>query len=359
MGNSAKVRVRYTLVLGLSVAVVGSAPTQSQGPPQSRQQIRVTTNEVIAPITVTNASGEFVLDLAQKDFQVFDDGAAQEIDHWDLGGDPLAVVLLIDTSTRLHAFAPLIKGMGSIFTETVMALDGEAAVITYDSTVDVRQSFTQDHDAVQKAIAETQFEAPEMKLYDAMAASVSLLKAEPTTRRRILLILGESQDSGSSANLGQIVREAGNANIAIYAVGPSSIAADLRGSNKGVTALNLPHAPRIETVPPPDRDAMGRPIYDWMTPAMWLLQRGTNSIKNHQLEVAAAATGGIHYRVFRDSTLRDALDKIGGELHAQYIVSYRPNGEREPGFHTIKVTVSRSDLNVRTRPGYYLAPTAN
>jgi hypothetical protein len=104
---------------------------------------------------------------------------------------------------------------------------------------------------------------------------------------------------------------------------------------------------------------MGRPIYDWMTPAMWLLERGTNSIKNHQLEVAAAATGGIHYSAFRDSTLRDALDKIGGELHAQYILSYRQNGVRGLGFHTIKVTVSRPDLSVRTRPGYYLAPTAN
>jgi VWFA-related protein len=225
------------------------------------------------------------------------------------------------------------------------------------ATVEVRQPFTTDHDAVQKAISETKFEAPEMKLYDAMAASVSLLKAEPTTRRRILLILGESQDSGSTANLGQIVRDAAQANIAIYSVGPSSVAADLRGSNKGVPALNLPHTPRVETVPPPDRDAMGRPVYDWGTPAMWLLQRGTNLVKNHQLEVAAAATGGIHYRAFRDSTLRDALDKIGGELHAQYIVSYRPDGERRPGFHSIKVTISRPDLNVRARPGYYLAPS--
>jgi VWFA-related protein len=206
MRQLAKVSFRYGLVLWLGALVVGSASSQTQAPPLSKDQIRVITNEVIVPVTVTNASREFVLDLAQKDFQVFDDGAAQEIDHWDLGGDPLAVVLLIDTSTRLHAFEPVIHRMGSIFTETVMALDGEAAVITYDSTVDVRQSFTQDHDAVQKAIAEAKFEAPEMNLYDAMAASVSLLKAEPTTRRRILLILGESQDSGSTAKLGQIVR---------------------------------------------------------------------------------------------------------------------------------------------------------
>jgi VWFA-related protein len=348
------------LTLSFNAALASSARSQTQArPPLPKDQIRVVTNEVISPVTVTDASGEFVLDLAQKDFHVFDDGVEQTIEQWDLGGDPLAVALLIDTSTHLHAVEPAIHRMGSIFTETVMALDGEAAVITYDSTVDVRQPFTQDHDAVQKAIAETKFEVPEMKLYDAMAAAVELLKAQPTTRRRIMLILGESHDSESKANLGQIVRDAEHANIAIYAVGPSSIAADLRGSNKGVAPLKLPATPRIETVPPADRDPMGRPIYDWMTPAMWLLQRGTNEIKNHQLEVAAAATGGIHYRAFRDSTIRGALDRIGGELHAQYIIGYRPSAERAPGFHAITVTISRPKVSIRTRPGYYLAPTTN
>jgi VWFA-related protein len=348
------------LTASFTAALASSARAQTQAsPPLSKDQIRVVTNEVIAPVTVTDASGEFVLDLAQKDFHVSDDGVEQRIEHWDLGGDPLAVALLIDTSTHLHTMEPAIHRMGSIFTETVMALDGEAAVITYDSTVDVRQPFTQDHDAVQKAIAETKFEVPEMNLYDAMAAAVELLKAQLTTSRRIMLILGESQDSGSKAKLGQIVRDAEHANIAIYAVGPSSIAADLRGSNKGAAPLKLPGTPRIETVPPPDRDAMGRPIFDWMTPAMWLLQRGTNEIKNHQLEVASAATGGIHYRAFRDSTIRDALDRIGAELHVQYIISYRPNTERAPGFHAITVTVSRPNVSIRTRPGYYFVPSAN
>lgn len=307
-------------------------------------------------MTVTDRSGEFILDLSQKDFRVFDDGAEQNIDQWDLGGDPLAVALVIETSSRLGGMAPVIHSMGSIFTETVMALDGEAAVITYDSTVEVRQPFTQDHDAVQKAIADTNFEAPEANLYDGMAAAIGLLEARPESRRRAILIVGESQDSVSKANLGQVVREAGHANISIYAVGPSSIAADVRGNNKGVSPLKLPAIPRIETVPPPDRDQMGRPMYDWMTPAMWLLQRGTNQLRNHQLEVAAAATGGIHYRPLRDSTIRGALDRIGGELHAQYIVGYRPSSERGAGFHAIKVTVSRTGALVRARPGYYVAP---
>jgi VWFA-related protein len=231
-----------------------------------------------------------------------------------------------------------------------MALDGEAAVVTYDATVDVRQPFTQDHGAVQNAIAETRFEAPERYLYDAMAASVELLKTQPTARRRIMLLLAESQDDGSKAKLGQVLRDAEDANITIYAVGPSSAAADIRGGKLDPAPLKTPGLPTMKTT--------SGPYLDLVTPAFWLLERGTNEIKHHQLEVAAAATGGIHYRSFRESTFRSALDRIGGELHAQYILSYRQDSARAVGFHKIDVRISKPGISVRHRLGYYVAPEA-
>jgi len=328
MGRHRTVRFRRALRLciGVTLASVASAEIQTE-PPASQSQIHVITNEVIVPVTVTNESGEFVLDLSQQDFRVLDDGVEQTIDQWDLGGDPLAVALVLETSSRPHAMISAVHSLGSIFTETAMALDGEAAVITYDSTVDVRQAFTQDHDVVESAIANAKFEAPERMLYDAMAKAVEMLKGE-TMRRRIMLIVGESRDDGSTAKLGPIVREAEHANIAIYSLGPSSMARDI-----------LEDAPAI-----------------WAAPAIFLLQQGKNRSKSHELEVASAATGGVHYGAVRAETLREALDRIAAELHAQYIIGYRPNSERAPGFHSITVTVSRPSLTVRARPGYYVAP---
>src|ERR1700679_1541471 len=124
------------------------APLWSQeqpAAPSTNNEIRVSTDEVVVPVTVTDATGEFVLDLFQQDFHVFDNGVEQTIDRWDLGGDPLTVVLVLETSTRLQEMIPVIHSLGSIFTETVMALSGEAAVVTYDSGVDVRHPFPQDH----------------------------------------------------------------------------------------------------------------------------------------------------------------------------------------------------------------------
>jgi hypothetical protein len=94
---------------------------------------------------------------------------------------------------------------------------------------------------------------------------------------------------------------------------------------------------------------------DLMPAAIWLITRGTNEIKNHQLAVAAAATGGVHYRALRDRAVHTALDQIGSELHAQYIIGYAPSVERTAGFHEIKVTVTRPDVTVRTRLGYFVA----
>jgi VWFA-related protein len=336
----------------------GNEPGQETSP-LGQKKIRVFTDEVIAPVTVANSRGELVLDLEQKDFHVYDNGVEQKIDHWDLGGDSLAVALVIEASSHIQMMAPVIHGMGSIFTETVMALNGQAAVITYDSTVNVRQPFTADHEAVQRAIAHVEFDVPQMRLYDAMGKAVELLSSQPANLRRVMLIVGESQDITSALKLNLVLRDAQLANISIYAVGPSSTTADLRfgrgafgGDN--VPAIVLPKPlPSVSTTAP-GTDPEGRPLFDLGTPAIWLITRGINEIKNHQLELAVAATGGVHYRALRDSTIRTALDQIGGELHAQYVLAYMPASGRTPGFHNIAVTVERPGLKVRTRPGYFV-----
>ena len=317
--------------------------------PQATSRIRTHVNEVIVPVTVIDKKGELVLDLTQEDFQVFDRGAEQSIARFDVDADPLAVALVIEGNLKLQAMAPVIRGMGSIFTETVMALSGEAAVITYGSTPEVRQPFTQDHDAVEKAIADVQFQESDSDLYDAMAKGVKLLDAQPAQYRRILLVVGESQDTHSHARLSQVLREAQLANIAIYAIGPSSTAGDLRYGKDEAPGQRPPPTLRLPKLPP----IAGTSPYTAL--AIWLLTRGTNEISNHQLEVAAASTGGIHYRALREQTIQTALDRIGGELHAQYILDFAPKPDPFDGFNEIRIVVDRDGVKVRARPGYYVS----
>ena len=330
------------------------APTEST----PDRTIKVDVKEVLVPVTVLDSHGEMLLDLPKEEFRIFDNGAEQSIEHFDIGGQSLAVALVIETSSHLQSMAPAIRGMGSIFTETVMALEGRGAVITYDSTVEVRQAFTADQDAVARAIRKVEFTAPEMRLYDAMSAAVDLLKMEPPNFRRVMLIVGESRDETSEAKLGIVLRSAQLAGISIYAIGPSSTAADLRYGSGNSQEVPLPKPlPRSMTKAPP-RGATGESYFDLLTPAIWLLSRGSNEIKNRQLELAVAATGGVHYSAVRERTIQQALDKIGGELHAQYLLTYNPDSGSASGFHRINVTVARPNSTVRARPGYFIEPAA-
>jgi VWFA-related protein len=327
-----------------------SGKQQTNAPPQAKDRIRTHVNEVVVPVTVIDSKGELALELSQKDFHVFESGVEQSIDRFDLDGDPLAVVLVIEASSHIQAMAPVIHGMGTVFTETVMALSGEAAVVTYSSVIEVPQPFTQDHDSIEKAIAGVEFIAPEKKLYDGMAEAVELLKTQSSPYRRIMLVVGESQDYGSEAKLGDIVRDAQLANITIYGIGPSSSAADLRYGKGEQPGERQPLPLKLPKPLPPVSTSS-----DYLAIAIWLLSRGTNEINNHQLEVAAASTGGIHYRALRDETIRTAVDRIGGELHAQYVLTYVPSTDPQLGFNEIKVTVSRPNLTLRARPGYFVA----
>ena len=268
MRRLSKLGVICSLQLFLTVGVVHPAGAQVPNgsssanppaahqtrPPVTKNEIKVRANEVIVPVTVLDRQHEPVLDLSKADFHVFDGGVEQKIDRWDLDGDPLAVALLIETSTHIKSMATTIHRLASIFTENIMALDGQAAVITYDSDVNVRQTFTQDHDLIEKAIEKVPFEASETQLYDGMARGVALLKEQPPNRHRVLLVVGESADSGSEAKLGQVLRDAELANVSIYTIGVTSVgintsANDILGGKLPPLKLSK-HAPPISAQRP-------------------------------------------------------------------------------------------------------------
>jgi len=44
--------------------------------------------------------------LEAENFRVTDNGVAQQISHFDLGGDPISMVILIETSSRIEPLMP-------------------------------------------------------------------------------------------------------------------------------------------------------------------------------------------------------------------------------------------------------------
>src|SRR6266849_2297715 len=200
--------------------------------PKVKPEIRVKVDLVNAPVTVTDSSGELVLDLGQGDFRIFDNGVEQRIEHFDLGGDPLSVVAVLETSSRIEALLPAVRKTGIVFTQTVLGPTGEAAVLGYNDTVDQLLPFSSDADKIEKTVVTLRMGTSGARLYDALSEAVGLLRSRPASRRRVIVALSEAADTGSESQLGQVLREAQLSNITIYTVGLSTTAAELRAPPK-------------------------------------------------------------------------------------------------------------------------------
>jgi VWFA-related protein len=334
-----------------------------QGPRQ--QPIRVKVEVVSAPVVVRDAQGEMVTDLDALNFQIFDNGVQQKIEHFDMGGDALSVVLLVETSNRIQPMLPAIRKAGIVFTQSILGGTGEGAVIGFGNEVRLVQPFTTNHDKLEKSIEKLTEDGSASHLFDAMTEAVAMLSKRPVERRRIIVAISEAADAGSTAKLGMALRAAELENITIYTVGISSAAAEWRTPLTGPT--QAPEAPEgvmlgpatpglPQTPSTPGGGAPGGGVGggDLLALGVWIVQHGVNLAKGHALEVATLATGGEHVPTRRDKSIEPALDRIGGELHAQYTLSYHPTDSSPGGFHEIKVLVDRPRTTVKTRPGYYL-----
>src|SRR6266436_3987944 len=380
MSHIASAILALTLVLTLvgaparAQAPSGPLPpkpgTAVQQPPKDTQaKVKVQVALVNTPVTVRDARGDMVHDLEATDFWISDNGIVQHISHFDLGGDPISMVILIETSSRIAPLLPAMTKTGIVFTQTVMGSTGEAAVVGFNDSVDKLQDFTTNADLIENTVAHLGQGTSGSKLYDAMSVGVEMLSGRPQAtadkpgRRRVLMILSEATDAGSEAKLGEVLRQAQLANVTIYSVGLSTTRAELQAKPKDTRpqitppgTFPMPAPPGTVQTPTSEENRYGN--IDLMALAVWAVQHIQDQVKDRALEVAAAATGGAHLATFKDRSIEKAIDEIGGELHSQYTISYTPTGADTPGYHEIKVNIVRNDaknLRVRARPGYYLA----
>ncbi|MGC1618450.1 MAG: VWA domain-containing protein [Candidatus Acidiferrum sp.] len=379
MKNTRKHALVLVAVLAGAGALRGQAPggpiapkpgqPMQQAPPDAQAKLKFGVSLVNMPVTVRNERGGMVHNLEASDFRITDNGIEQKIAHFDLGGDPVSVVILIETSSRIASLLPELRKTGILFTQTVMGPYGEGAVVGFDDAIDKLQDFTTSADSIENTVSQLQTGTAGLRLYDAMAVGVEMLsdRPQPTVekpgRRRVLLVMSEAVDTGSETKLGEVLRKAQLANVTIYTVGLSTTRAELRGQQQrnGPTPIA---PPGISTMPGPPgtaptpavQEATGGGGADLMALAIWAVQHIKGEVKDRPLEVATVGTGGAYYSSYKDRSIEKAIDEIGGELHAQYTISYAPTDGSDLGYHEIKVEVNHKGLKVRARPGYYVAP---
>ena len=309
---------------------------------QSETTIRVQTIQVNEPVTVRDSTGGMVHSLQVVDFRVTDNGEEQQITYFDVGGDAISLVVLVETSSRIDSVLPDLRRSGILLSQAVMGPNAEAAVIGFNDSVDKLQDFTTSADAIEKTMAHLQDGTSGSKLYDAMAVGIEMLSERPKPtapqpgRRRVMLVLAEADDKGSEAKLGAILRQAQLQNVTIWSVGLSTVHAAFL--NRARMKPTDPDWGQLNLIPI----------------AVWAVTNIKDQISTNGLQIAAAATGGTHIATWKGRSIQSAIDAIGGELHSQYLLMYTPTGTDTEGYHEIKVEVHKSNLKVRSRPGYFM-----
>jgi VWFA-related protein len=344
------------------IATFGAQNAQN-GPDQSFIRVRV--ELVNAPVVVRDAKGKYVLDLSLKNFRVFDNGVKQELESFEVGGAPISAAIVIETSSRILGLLPLIRPTGILFTNTILGETGEAAVFGYNDNVDKLLDFTSDHDAIEKTVSTIQASTSGACLYDALSEAADVLRNRPASRRKVIITLAESTDTGCEGKLGQVLRQLQLDNITVYSVGLSLTAAEWHGPEKQAAAplatvpgtFGLPPFPGSAQTPSGMQQYSGNMnLMPFASLAHWGLKHATGTARD-PLKMAAAMTGGLYRSSFDDNSIEVAIDQIGAELSAQYTLSYDLARPDAGGYHKIKVeVVDRPELKARSRPGYYVGP---
>lgn len=365
----------HSIPLLLAFMLTSPAFAQSQPPgplhvnpgtpvQQTQKPLVIPVNVVTLPVAVANGSGQSILDLTQKDFQVFDDQKPMQIIHFDQGGDPLSIVLVLETSSRVAPLLPDVSKTGIIFTQMVMAGNGEAAIIGYNDEVDLLRPMTTDSDRILDTINHIKPGLNGARLYDALERAEDLLEAQPQERRRVIVVVGEKNDKGSETALGQVLRRAQLGNTTIYSIGLSTTAAEFRQppqqkknvevGPEGTYPMNPP--PGTAQTPQVMDEEMGNNSVPLLPLIAWLVQHGANVLGRNSLQIASAGTGGLHEGAMKERSIEKDMNAIGNDIHGVYLLAYRPGGNAPYGYHNIEVRVTQPHLRIRTRPGYYLAP---
>jgi VWFA-related protein len=323
--------------------------------------IRVSVEVVAAPVTVLDHNGDYIDGLLPAQFHLFDNDKEQDI-KVDVAFPPISLVIAVQANDRVESVLPQIRKIGAMIRPVMIGDGGESALLAFDSRIRTLQEFTPDADKIEAALKTIQPGSSQSRMIDAVEVGTRMLRVRPPNRRRVLLLISEARDKSSEARLRETLIAAQLANVSIYTVDISRV----------VTSIMAPADPGRPDNRPPAMTPL--PSNAVATPNTVMQATGSEGgsaqfvpmmievfkdakaifVKNPS-EVFTKGTGGEQYGFMRQRGLEDAIQRIGSELHSQYLVSYNPNNKSEGGFHQLRVEISgRRDATAKTRPGYWL-----
>jgi Ca-activated chloride channel homolog len=298
------------------IVFLASVLAGAQAPPATLGRLAVFKSGVDVvnlAVTVTDPKGRFITDLAEGDFQVFEEGVPQPLALFTREDLPVSLAILLDTSASMEQKLSQAQTAAIRFVRTLQSAD-EAQVLKFSQRAEVVQDFTSDKAQLESAIRTTTASG-DTALYTALYVALKDLDRrhrDGELRRRAVVVLTDGEDTASSINDEQVLDLARRTGIGVYGVG-------LFGD---MPAASRPLNPNQSTF---FFSALGR------------------------------ATGGQAHFLKSVNQLDGVYDRLALELRSQYGLGYIPtNPARDGRWRRVVVrTPDRLNLDIRTKLGYF------
>jgi Ca-activated chloride channel family protein len=291
----------------------GSSFAKATQDRQEKPQVfRAGVEMVSLNVTVVDSQGRYVTDLAESDFNVFEDGARQELAFFTRSNLPIALSLLIDSSASMEQRMEHAQEAAIGFARKIRAND-LAQVVDFDSRVEIKLGFTNKVDELEAAIRTTAA-GGSTALHNAVYISLKELakikaKNPDEVRRQSIIVLSDGEDTSSLVSFEEVLELAKRSETAIYTIGLQP---------RETTAL-----------------------------------RGFREAE-FVLRQLAQETGGRSFFAQKVEDLKDVYGQIADELSSQYSMGYASKNPRRDGsFRRLVVQTNRANTTARTKRGYY------
>lgn len=163
--------------------------------------LRIRTSLVTVPVAAADSKGRYVSGLRTEDFQVIEDGVEQDISFFADAEQPLAVVLLIDTSVSVGSSW---RAIGRAVEDFVAQLRPKDTVlpIAFDSTIRVPLARSTSDHALLLATLRGMLSRPSegngaTRLFDVVDLVNKHLLPSAKGVRKVVLVFSDGIDSGS------------------------------------------------------------------------------------------------------------------------------------------------------------------
>jgi len=177
-------------------------------------------NLVSVPTTVRGQDGNPVYGLHADDFVVEDDGVPQLVHLEDSAEtEGLSLIIGVQCGRRATRVFDRMKGLASMLDPVLNESNTEAALVFFDSKLNLVRDFGSDADSIEEDLKNLQPGDGGAAIFDALAFSARLLERRPRERRRVLLLIGETRDHGSHFHkLDDVIGLIGSTSTAVYAL---------------------------------------------------------------------------------------------------------------------------------------------